>query len=129
MSNKTETNTKIITSRPGHFMSVSKQVLPVFIYITLFLLVLGLYLATQLSPSDYEQGENYRIIYIHVPSAWMCIMLYVALTCLSGLYLVTKHPLSHLIAQSVCLIGLVFTLLTLVTGSLWGLPVWGTLWV
>jgi len=82
-----------------------------------------------MTDTDIQQGENYRIIYVHVPSAWLCMLLYAILTLFSIIYLINKHPLIAIISKSISKVGAIFTLITLITGSLWGYPVWGTFWV
>lgn len=81
------------------------------------------------SPTDYQQSNAVYIMYIHVPSAWMALLIYclMALFNLSGF--IWKNPFFYLISRSIALIGLMFTFITLVTGSLWGKPIWGTYWV
>ena len=82
-----------------------------------------------LSPPDYQQSETVRIMYIHVPSAWISLLAYVAIFFFSLLYIIWKFPLFILIAKELPVIGVTFTLITLITGSLWGKPTWGTYWV
>ncbi len=81
------------------------------------------------SPSDYQQGEYVRIMYIHVPSAWLSLMIYTLMGICSLLYLVWSNPMFDLIAKASAPIGTIFCFITLFTGSLWGKPVWGTWWV
>jgi heme exporter protein C len=81
------------------------------------------------APTDFQQGENYRIIFVHVPAAWMSIIIYLIISLTSFLFLVTKHPILNLFSQIGAQIGILFTLLTLLTGSFWGKPMWGTFWV
>jgi len=113
--------------RPFSVMFLSYHILPVVSSVFCFVLALGLYSCCW-SPSDFQQLEHVRILYIHVPAAWMSLVLYVLVTLTSLLYLITKHPLFHLITQTGCQIGALFTLLTLVSGCLWGKPMWGTFW-
>nr|YP_009227141.1 cytochrome c biogenesis C [Welwitschia mirabilis]AMA20996.1 cytochrome c biogenesis C [Welwitschia mirabilis]QXE44334.1 cytochrome c biogenesis C [Welwitschia mirabilis] len=81
------------------------------------------------APSDFQQGENSRIIYVHVPAAWMSILEYIAAAIGSFLFLYTKHPLFPRFSGTSTEIGALFTLFTLVTGGFWGKPMWGTFWV
>lgn len=88
----------------------------------------GLYLALFKSPADYQQGESVRIMYVHVPAAWMALMCYTAMAAASVTGFIWKHPLADVAAKSTAPIGAAFTFLALVTGSLWGKPMWGTWW-
>jgi heme exporter protein C len=96
---------------------------------TLVLAALGLYLALVASPPDYQQGESVRIMYVHVPAAWMALFCYVCMAGGSALGLIWRNPLGPLAAQATAPVGATFTFLALVTGSLWGKPMWGTWWV
>ena len=91
--------------------------------------VVGIYLALIGSPPDFKQGESVRIMYIHVPSAWMALLAYTFIALASGVSIIWRHPLADLAAKSAAPIGLAFTGLALVTGSLWGKPMWGAWWV
>jgi len=93
------------------------------------LLAAGLYFALIASPPDYQQGEAVRIMYIHVPSAWMAMFAYGFIALMSAVGLVWRHPLAHVLAIAAAPVGAAFTLLCLVTGSLWGKPMWGAWWV
>lgn len=115
--------------KPTTFMILSSSFIRIFEYIWGPLLFAGFFLGLFLAPEDIQQGENYRIIYIHVPSAWMSLMMYLLLAFSSCLYLIYKHPITFYIGKAFCLIGLCYTGITLVTGSLWGFPMWGTYWV
>jgi heme exporter protein C len=89
----------------------------------------GLWFALFGSPPDYQQGETVRIMYVHVPSAWMAMFVYANLAIASAVALVWKHPLADLAAKAMAPIGATFTALCLITGSLWGRPIWNTWWV
>ena len=93
------------------------------------LMLLGLWLALIEAPPDYQQGEAYRIMYVHVPAAWMALMVYALMAVMSVLGLVWRHPLAETAARAAAPIGAAFTAIALVTGSLWGKPMWGTFWV
>ena len=93
------------------------------------LLLVALSFALIFSPPDYLQGDSVRIMYVHVPSAWLASFLYLSLAVSCIFYLVWKHPLADLISSSIAPIGALFSILTLITGSLWGKPMWGTWWV
>ena len=116
-------------ANPTRFLKFANVIQPWVAGLTVILIVSGLYFALFNSPSDYQQGETVRIMYIHVPSAWMALFCYTILAITSGVALVWKHPLADLRARSTAPIGMTFTLLALVTGSLWGKPMWGIWWV
>ena len=81
------------------------------------------------SPDDYQQGNAVRIMYIHVPAAWMSLLIYTLMAIFNLSAFIWKNPFFYIIAKSIALIGAAFTLITLVTGSIWGKPIWGTWWV
>ena len=114
---------------PARFMRYSARIRPWAGGLCLVTLAIGLYLALFASPADYQQGETVRIMYVHVPSAWMAIFCYTALAASCAGYLVWKQPLAEIAARATAPIGACFTALALVTGSLWGEPMWGTWWV
>jgi len=116
-------------ANPQRFLRLARVVLPWSAAATALLLALGLYLALFASPPDYQQGEAVRIMYVHVPAAWMALFVYTVMAAASGAALVWRHPLADIAAQAASPIGAVFTFLALVTGSLWGKPMWGTWWV
>ncbi len=118
---------KFIT--PGFFYKAKKILLPIM-YVSLpILLVTGLYFAHFASPPDYQQGEMVRIMYIHVPAAWMSLGIYSFIAVCSFCCLVWKTRLSYIFAIASAPIGAMFALITLVTGSIWGKPIWGVWWV
>lgn len=110
-------------------MVLSGQVLPWLSAVTVLVLVAGLYLALLGSPPDYQQGETVRMMYVHVPSAWLASAGYgsMALACAFGL--IWRHPLAFASAKAMAPLGAGFTALALMTGSLWGKPMWGDYWV
>lgn len=116
-------------ANPARFKSLSAKIRPVAVLVLTLTLFPGLYLGLFDSPQDGLQGQSVRIMYIHVPSAWMALFTYVALAVASFISLVWKHPLATLSAKAMAPIGLVFTALALITGSLWGKPTWGTYWI
>lgn len=116
-------------ANPTRFMRVANAILPWAAGLTLLFLGLGLYQALFASPADYQQGETVRIMYVHVPSAYMAMMIYASMAVASVTSLVWKHPLADMIARASAPIGAVFTFLCLLSGSLWGQPMWGTWWV
>ncbi|MGH6620314.1 MAG: heme ABC transporter permease [Alphaproteobacteria bacterium] len=116
-------------ANPSRFLRAANAVLPWCAGLTVLLLAAGLYFALLGSPPDYQQGETVRIMYIHVPSAWMALFVYGCMAAASAAALIWRHPLADLVAKSAAPIGAGFTLICLLTGSLWGKPMWGAWWV
>ena len=116
-------------ANPTRFLKLADVIQPWIAGVTLVLLGAGLYFGLFASPPDYQQGETVRLMYIHVPSAWMAMFCYSALAGSCAVALIWKHPLADLAARATAPIGAAFTFLALVTGSLWGKPMWGTWWV
>src|SRR3954469_3227891 len=115
-------------ANPSVFLRWSGAALPAAAALAAGLLGTGLYLSWT-APADYQQGETVRIMFLHVPAAWMALSFY-ALMSVSALgTLVWRHPLADVSQKAAAPIGAAFTLLCLVTGSLWGKPMWGTYWV
>ncbi len=116
-------------ANPSFFMRLTDRVLPWLGALTAALLAIGLYMAFFVAPADYQQGETVRIMFIHVPSAWLAMFCYslIAVSALGSL--IWRHPLADVSAKAAAPIGAAFTFLALVTGSLWGKPTWGTYWV
>lgn len=117
------------TANPTRFMAWSKPLMLVFAGIAAVLLTVGLYQAFFVAPEDYQQGQTVKIMYVHVPAAWLAMMGYGLVAVSSFGLLVFRHPLADVAAKSAVPIGAAFTFLALVTGSLWGKPMWGTYWV
>ena len=115
--------------RPYLLMLTTSRVYPFLLCLFGFFFTLAFYCCTWVVPSDFQQGENYRIIYMHVPAAWISLIIYTCITITSVFFLITKHPLMHLFTQVGSKIGILFTALTLITGCFWGKPMWGTFWV
>lgn len=113
---------------PQRFLKWSTALIVISSVVGIALLCYGLYLALYNSPADYQQGESVRIMYIHVPSAWMALASYSFMAFCSITYLIWKNPMLDILARNTAPIGMSFTLITLITGSLWGKPVWGTWW-
>ena len=114
---------------PGEFRNfVDIIVKPLFV-ISIITIVIGLIFVFFLSPSDYQQGSMVRIMYIHVPAAWLSLMIFFIMTIYSIVGLAFRIPFGFIINSAVAPIGATFTLICLVTGSLWGKPMWGTWWV
>jgi heme exporter protein C len=116
-------------ANPSFFMRLTGRVLPWLAGVTAILLATGLYLSLFVAPPDYQQGETVRIMFIHVPAAWLAMFCYMVIAVASIGSLVWRHPLADVAAKTAAPIGAAFTLLALVTGSLWGKPMWGTYWV
>lgn len=114
---------------PPYFYRISGTLIPWLGWTSLGLLVAGLYGGLVLAPPDYQQGESYRIIFIHVPSAWMSLFIYVVMASAGAVGLVWRIKVAEAIAAASAPVGAWFTFLALVTGSLWGKPMWGTYWV
>jgi heme exporter protein C len=116
-------------ANPARFMRLSGSLLPPFSAATVLALLLGLYLALFAAPPDYQQGESVRIMFVHVPAAIMAEGVYYFIVLASFVALVWRHPLADIAAQAAAPLGAAFTLVCLVTGSLWGRPMWGAWWV
>ena len=114
---------------PKYFYYFSKRLIWWFGWLCLVFMLLGLYYGLIVAPPDYQQGESYRIMFIHVPSAWMSMFVYMVMAVTGGIGLVWRIKLAEVIAASSAPLGASFTFLALVTGSLWGKPMWGTWWV
>jgi heme exporter protein C len=114
---------------PTRFMALTDRVLPWLGAAAASLLGVGLFAAFFLVPPDYQQGETVRIMYIHVPAAWLGMFAYIVMTSASLGVLVWRHPLADAAQKTAAPLGAVFTFVCLVTGSLWGKPMWGTYWV
>ena len=113
---------------PSRFNKLTDIIIRPLAIITLLILTLGLIL-TYYSPLDYQQGLTVKIMYVHVPSAWLALLTYGVMTFYSIVGLAFKIPFSFIINKAIAPIGAVFTLLCLISGSMWGKPMWGTWWV
>src|SRR5215831_10202078 len=116
-------------ANPGRFLRIADRVLPWLGAATLLGFVLGLYFALIGSPPDYQQGETVRIMYVHVPAAWIAMFAYCWVGAASAATLIWRHPLADVAAEAASPVGAAFTFLALVSGSLWGRPMWGAYWV
>jgi heme exporter protein C len=116
-------------ANPSNFMALSGRLLPWCSIVAGAMLLAGLYLAFFASPPDYQQGQTVKIMYIHVPAAWLAMFIYALIALSSFGLLVFRHPLADVSAKAAAPIGATFTFLALATGSLWGKPMWGTFWV
>lgn len=114
---------------PAYFYKLAGQLLPWSIVATIILMLIGLIGGLVFAPADYQQGDGFRIIYVHVPAAWMSMFVYMVMAVNSAIFLIWHIKLSDIVARSSAMIGASFTFLALVTGSIWGKPMWGTWWV
>lgn len=111
-----------------YFYEWSGKWVPWLLGLTAVLMLVGLYWGLLVAPADYQQGESYRIIYVHVPSAWMSMFVYVVMAGAGFVAIVWRTKLSEIVVSECAIIGAMFTALALVTGMLWGKPTWGTYW-
>jgi heme exporter protein C len=116
-------------ANPKRFLDIADALAPWLGALAALLLAGGLYWSLALAPEDYQQGDAARIMFVHVPAAWMSIFVYAAIVIGSLVGLVFKHPLADAAAKSAAPYGALFTVLALFTGALWGKPMWGTYWV
>ncbi|TDQ61752.1 heme exporter protein C [Maritalea mobilis] len=115
-------------AHPGYFLEWSRYFIWPLVGITTILMAYGLYLAFFNSPADYQQGETVRIMYVHVPSAWLSQFCYAVMAIAAIGSLVWRHPLADVSAKAAAPLGATFTAIALITGALWGAPTWGTFW-
>ena len=115
-------------ANPNRFSHLAAAVLPWVTGATIILFVVGIYFALFASPADYQQGETVRIMYVHVPAAWVAMACYTFIAVMSAVSLIWKHPLADIAARAAAPLGAGFTIIVLATGSLWGRPTWGTWW-
>src|SRR5450631_3755280 len=120
--------TLIDLANPTRFLSLTARLLPWLAGITALLLLLGLYQSAA-APDDYQQGATVKIMFIHVPNAWLSMWVWGVMSVAALGTLVWRHPLADVAAKCAAPLGAAFTFLALVTGSLWGRPMWGTYWV
>ncbi len=119
----------IALANPTRFLRLTTPLLPWLWAASAVAFAAGLWLALFASPPDYQQGDSVRIMYVHVPAAWMGMLVYAAIAVSAIGTLVWRHPLADVSARAAAPIGAAFTFLSLVTGALWGQPMWGTWWV
>jgi heme exporter protein C len=115
-------------ANPTRFLSATARVLPWLAVATAIAVAVGLYLVW-LAPNDYQQGATVKIMFIHVPNAWLAMAVWAVMSIASIGTLVWRHPLADVAAKAATPLGAAFTFLALLTGSLWGRPMWGTYWV
>jgi heme exporter protein C len=114
---------------PNTFYPLAGKMVPWFAAAAAVLAAIGLYIGFFVAPTDFQQGEGYRIIFVHVPTAWMSMFLYVVMAFWAAVGLAFNTRLSSMMAQAIAPTGALMTFLALWTGSLWGKPMWGTWWV
>mgnify|MGYP005846342007 CR=1 FL=1 len=114
---------------PPHFYGIAGLLMPWFAWPAAILIVAALYGGLVLAPPDYQQGEGFRMIYVHAPSAWISMFIYATMAIASGIALIWRMKLAHAVAAAAAPVGAWFTFAALATGSLWGKPMWGTWWV
>src|SRR6202043_3972104 len=120
--------TLIDLANPTKFLALTARVLPWLISITAVVLLIGLY-QSAMAPDDYQQGATVKIMFIHVPNAWLSMFTWSVMSAAALGTLVWRHPLADVAAKCAAPLGAAFTFLALITGSLWGRPMWGTYWV
>jgi heme exporter protein C len=116
-------------ANPTNFLRLADRLIPWTGALAAILIVIGLYLSFFVAPADYQQGGTVRIMYIHVPAAWLSLFCYAVMAAASLGTLVWRHPLADVSAKAAAPIGAAFTFICLATGSLWGRPMWGTWWI
>jgi heme exporter protein C len=116
-------------ANPTRFLSLANRALPFIWAVTVILFAIGLYGALVSAPPDYQQGETVRIMFVHVPAAWLAMLVYTVMALASAVAIIFRHPLADVAAKTAAPIGAVFCFLALATGSLWGKPMWGAWWV
>jgi heme exporter protein C len=116
-------------ANPRRALALIKWVEPIAAGIAVVAIAIGLYTGLVTSPDDYQQGASVRIMYLHVPAAWMAMFVYTSMAIAAFVGLVWKHIVAELYAKAAAPLGAAFTFICLVTGSLWGKPMWGTWWV
>ena len=114
---------------PQAFFPIAGKLIPWFSVLAGVLALAGLYVAFFVAPTDHQQGESYRIIFIHVPAAWMSMFIYLGMAGWAGMGLALNTRLSGMMASALAPTGAMFTFVALWTGALWGKPTWGTYWV
>ena len=114
---------------PAYFYNIAGRLLPWTAVATIILMLVGAVGGLVYAPADYQQGDGFRIIYVHVPSAWMSMFVYMVMAVNSAIFLIWHIKLSDIVARSSAVIGASFTFLALITGSIWGKPMWGTWWI
>lgn len=114
---------------PATFYPLAGKMIPGFAIAAVLFAIVGLYVSFFVAPTDYQQSEAYRIMFIHVPAAWMSMWIYLIMACYAAAGLIWNTRLSAMMAISLAPTGAIFTVIALWTGSLWGKPMWGTWWI
>lgn len=114
---------------PANFYNLAGRLIPWFAGLTVLLFAVGLYLGLVVAPPDYQQGDSYRILYIHVPTAWMGMFLYVLMAIYAAIGLIWRIKIAEIMAKAIAPTGALMTFFALWTGALWGRPTWGVFWV
>ncbi len=114
---------------PKEFYPLSNWMTPLFGVLALVLFIPGAYLGLVVAPSDYQQGDSYRIIFVHVPAAWLSLMIYMIMATAAAIALIWRMKMAFAVVICSAPIGAVFTALALITGSIWAKPTWGAWWV
>ena len=116
-------------SSPRHFFFLVERLSPWLTGIGLICLLAGLYVGFVVAPEDYQQGNSYRIMFLHVPAAWLSMLIYLLMALYGLIHLVWRVRMADILAQALAPTGMLFALIALWTGALWGKPTWGTYWV
>ena len=116
-------------SAPLAFYPLAGKLIPWFSALAALTMAVGLFIGLLVAPTDFQQGDSYRIIFVHVPAAWMSMFLYVVMAIWAGIGMGLKARLSFMMAQAIAPTGAMFTFLALLTGAMWGKPTWGAWWV
>jgi heme exporter protein C len=114
---------------PMQFYPLAGRLIPLFMTAALLFCAVGLWLGFAIAPGDAQQGEGYRIIFLHVPTSWMAMFIYIVMAFWSVMHLALRTRLSAMMAQALAPTGALMAFLSLLTGALWGKPMWGTWWV
>ena len=113
---------------PRYFFNLARLLTPWLGAMAVIIIAIGLYLGLLVAPPDYQQGDGYRIMFVHVPAAWMSMFIYVFMATNAAVGLIWRIKIAHLLSTAAAIAGASFTLITLVTGSIWGKPMWGAWW-
>ncbi len=119
----------IALSHPTRFLKLTQLVVPISAGLAIVLGAIGLWLGLIVSPPDFDQGQSVRIMYVHVPAAWMAMAIYAGMAGSSAMALIWRWPMAFLLPKAIAPLGVGMTVICLATGSLWGAPTWGTWWV
>jgi len=115
-------------ANPNNFLRITNKVFPLFMILTIITLSTGIVWGLFFTPEDYRQGSSVKIIYIHVPTAFLAINIYFMMFVTSIIWLIRRHHVSLIAAKSAAPIGFIMTLSAILTGAIWGKPIWGTYW-